>query len=481
MKKNIFLSLLIGFLIGAGVSYFIVSNPNNNSGTQARKILYWAAPMNSSYHRDKPGKSPMGMDLVPVYDDGGKPEVGVIKISPSVENNLGIKTERVKKMDLSRMINTVGYVTVDENNIEHIHTYADGWIKTLNVKTTGEPVKKGDLLLELYSPTLNNAQQEFLLALKNKNAALIRAGEKKLITLGMSQSQINRLRNTRKVMEHIRIYATQSGIVSHLNVREGKFVKPDTDLMTIVDLSNIWIIAEVFERQADWVKEGEQAVASLPYIPGKMWQGEIDYVYPELDQTTHTLRVRLLFPNPDLMMKPKMYADVKIFAKTQQDALAIPRAALIRTGDGDRVIIALDNGRFMSKPIKIGIESGDYYQVISGLKTDERIVTSAQFLIDSESSIQAGLNRMDASSDSTTNHTPQEFVGMGRVLKVSKSNRTVSIKHQPIPALDMPEMTMDLPVGKEVNMEALKADDVIHFVLIKTTNGHYLVIKIHAM
>ncbi len=360
-----------------------------------KEILYWVAPMDPSYRSDKPGKSPMGMDLVPVYKDADHASSeGVIKISPAVEHNLGVKTSQVEKRDLSRMINTVGSVLVDENNIEHIHTYTDGWIKTLSVKTTGEAVKKGQLLLELYSPALNHAQEELLLALKNNNTSLISAGEKKLLTLGMDQSQIKQLVKDKKVFERVKLYSTQNGIVSKLNIREGKFVKPDTDLLTIEDLSKIWIIADVFERQAGWVAKGQKAIATFSYMPGREWVGEVDYVYPELDSKTHTLRVRLSFDNPGLQMKPKMYANIKIFGDATKDSLAIPRSALIRTGSEDRVIISLGNGKFKAQKVKIGIESGDYYQVLSGLKVGDNVVTTSQFLIDSESNLKASMNRM---------------------------------------------------------------------------------------
>jgi len=404
MKKWIgfIIILLVIFIAGMATNYYWLSSYKHLSTSidkKPRKILYWVAPMDPAYRRENPGKSPMGMDLVPVYADAMVGEPGSVKISPTVENNLGVKTARVERRNLSRIIDTVGYVRVDENNIGHIHTYTDGWIKTLKVKTTGELVKKGQLLLELYSPTLNNAQGELLLALKNNNSRLIRAGEKKLLTLGMAQSQINQLRKTRRVMERVKIYATQGGVVSQLKVRVGKFVKPATDLMTIEDLSSIWIIAEVFERQAGWVAAGQPASATLLYLPGKTWRGQVDYVYPELDQKTHTLRVRLTFPNPDLTMKPKMYALIKISSRAVKNALAIPRAALIRTGAGDRVILALGNGRFKAQPVKIGIESGGYYQILAGLKAGEMIVTSAQFLIDSESNLNAGFSRMNQSAE----------------------------------------------------------------------------------
>lgn len=491
MKKwiGILVVLIIVFAAGVLTSRYwqsLFAPSTKMTAQKSRKILYWVAPMDPNYRRKEPGKSPMGMDLVPVYADEQADSKDTVKISSAVVNNLGVKIAKVKQMDLSRIIDTLGYVTVDEKNIEHIHSYADGWIKVLNVKTTGELVKKGQLLMELYSPTLNSAQEELLLALKNNNRVLIRAGEKKLLTLGMAQSQINKLKKTRRVMELVKIYATQGGVVSQLNVREGKFIKPDTDLMTIEDLSHIWIIAEVFERQAAWVKEGQVAIATLPYMPGKTWQGVVDYVYPELDQKTHTLRVRLTFPNPDLTIKPKMYANVKIFSKTIKNALVIPRSALIRTGEGDRVIVALGDGRFKAMPVRVGIESGQYYQILSGLKIGEHVVTSAQFLIDSESSLKAGLGRMQSHdhatrSKPTPTKTPQEFIGMGKVTQVNYRMRTINLHHQPIPALNMPAMSMTLAVDSAVTLSDVKAGDTIHFVLIKQKDGQYLVTKIHVM
>ncbi len=217
MKKGISLVLVIVIVFLAGVLTYhywhISTKPSSTRATKKKQeILYWVAPMDPAYRRDKPGKSPMGMDLVPVYADGQiNDDQNIVKISPTVEHNLGVKTANVQQMDLSRIIDTVGYVTVDENNIEHIHTYTDGWVKVLKVKTTGELVSKGQLLLELYSPTLNNAQEEMLLAFKHNNATLIRAGEKKLLTFGMAQQQINQLKKIRRMMKHAKQCECQTG------------------------------------------------------------------------------------------------------------------------------------------------------------------------------------------------------------------------------------------------------------------------------
>lgn len=487
MKKIISVAvlLLVIFLAGFSVRHYSQSLFKTANKKQGKKILYWVAPMDPNYRKDKPGKSPMGMDLVPVYADSANQNEKSIKISPTVENNLGVKVSAVKKRDLSRVIDTVGYVTVDENSIDHVHSYADGWIRKLSVKAQGEQVKKGQLLLTIYSPKINTAQDELILAIKNNNHLLIRAGIKKLLTLGMSQSQIDLIKRTKKPAPEINIYAKQGGIISKLNVREGKYIKPDTDIMTIEKLSPIWVIAEVFERQSAWVKKGQSVIATLSFFPGKTWEGRVNYVYPELDRKTHTLRVRLSFPNPDLTLKPKMYANIKIFSDTQKNVLAIPREALIRTGEGDRVIIALSNGEFKAQPVTIGIESGDYYQVLSGLNVNDRVVTSAQFLIDSESSLKAALNRINT-EDKHSNHKkhdnkPKEFVGMGKVVSVDLNKHVLTLHHKPIPELNMPEMTMQLNVSKNIKLDKVNAGDNVHFIIIKQHNNSYLVTMLHVM
>jgi len=344
--KKYFISFLVIFSISVIIIWYWKPTASMNIMTDAKdKPLYWVAPMDPNYQRDKPGKSPMGMDLVPVYADEPSDNKNIVKISPQVEQNLGVRIETVLRHDIARRIDTVGYITADENRIEHVHTYTNGWIKRLLVKTTGEHVKKGQLLLELYSPTLVNAQDEYLLALKSGNNALIKASHKKLLALGVSEIQIKELKIKKQSMELIKIFAGQAGIVSQLHIREGMHVKPNINIITLEDLSHIWIIGEVFERQAQWVKEGQPAEARLPYLPGEKWVGNIEYVYPQLDATTHTLKVRLHFNNPNERLKPNMYANITIFSSPQKNVLTIPREAVIYTEDSARVIVSLGNGQ----------------------------------------------------------------------------------------------------------------------------------------
>jgi membrane fusion protein, copper/silver efflux system len=407
-KHMVFLglgALVLAFIGGIGAHHWLGGCPSSSGKSTDKKILYWIAPMDPNYRRDKPGKSPMGMDLIPVYEGGNATQEDTsIKNSPNVEHNLGVRTTKVKRQNISRVIDTVGSITVDENRIEHTHVYTDGWIKELLVKTKGEKVTKGQLLFRIYSPALVNAQKEYLLALKAKNTTLQEAAKKKLYSLGFSKKQMTTLKKSKKVSELVDAYSEQGGILSQLNVAEGMFVKPDTMIIVVEDLSKIWLIAEVFERQSNWVKVGQKAEMSLPYIPGKTWPGEVNYIYPELDPKSHTLKVRMIFENESGDLKLNMFADVKIYADPKKASLVIPREAVIYTGKETRVVVKTGKGSYIVRPIKIGIEFDEMVEVLEGLKAEEIIVTSAQFLIDSESSLSASYTRTDADSTEANPH-----------------------------------------------------------------------------
>ena len=357
-----------------------------------KKILYWVAPMDANYRRDEPGKSPMGMDLVPVYDDGGD---GVeVKISAAVVNNMGVRTNKVERGPLWRRIETVASVDYDESRLSHIHLRTEGWIEKLAVRSEGERVKKGDRLFNVYSPKLVNAMEEYLQALNSNSRRLVSASKDRLISLGISKKQIRNLEKTKKVPQTVAIYAQQDGVVAALKVREGMFVKPASEIMRLADLSSVWILAEVFENQVAWVELGQDAEVSLSYLPGKQWKGKVEYIYPSLDPKTRTLKVRLQFDNPNEELKPNMYAHVKIYGGVKQNILTIPREALIRTGQEQRVIVDLGEGRFAQQKVTAGMESGDWVEIIKGLKENDVVVVSGQFLIDSEASLKASLMRM---------------------------------------------------------------------------------------
>jgi Cu(I)/Ag(I) efflux system membrane fusion protein len=401
-------SLWIIFLLAAAIAGFLAGRfimPGESGEPTAagdggeREILYWVAPMDANYRRDGPGKSPMGMDLVPVYADEVDSQPGTVKIDPTVVNNLGVRTAKAERGELPRHIDTVGYVQFDEDTLHHVHTRVDGWIEKLATKASGDPVKKGQLLFELYSPTLVNAQQEFLAALRSNNTVLRQASRERLTALGVTEGEIERLEQERTVRQRVRVYAEADGVIAHLGVREGIFVTPANEVMSIAELDKVWVLAEVFEREAAWVRPGQMAMVELDYLPGKMWHGTVDYVYPELDPKTRTLTVRIRFDNEDEMLRPNMFARVTIHGEDTGPMVHVPREAVIRGGTIDRVVVALGEGRYRSRPVTLGIESHDRLAIRSGLKAGEEIVVSGQFLIDSESNIEAALARMDSGSD----------------------------------------------------------------------------------
>jgi membrane fusion protein, copper/silver efflux system len=400
------LILILGIAIGLKLPHWEEGrdNPGSAAATAAkgeRKILYWWDPMIPDFHSDKPGLSPMGMEMVPVYEDeaGGEPGQSdpSITIAPEVVNNLGVRTAWVSRGTLARRIETVGYLDYDESRLNHVHVRAEGWIQRLMVKAKGERVEKGRLLFELYSPALVTAQEEYLQALSMGNERLLRSSRQKLTALGISAAQIVRLTETHRADQIVQVLAhhDQGGVVSELMVREGMYLKPETEIMTLVDLSTVWLLAEVFERQASWVALGQQVEARVPSFPGRVWKGKVDYIYPDLDPMTRTLRVRLRFDNPEELLKPKMFAHVTILTDPRQDVLSIPAEALIRDGGSERVVLALGQGRFQAREVVAAMESGDRVEIQKGLSEGDAVVVSAQFLLDSEASLKGAFRRME--------------------------------------------------------------------------------------
>jgi Cu(I)/Ag(I) efflux system membrane fusion protein len=439
-----------------------------------REILYWVAPMDPNFKRDKPGKSPMGMDLVPVYaDEAGDGDA--VQISPAVVNNLGVRTEIATVRPMWRKIEATGYVSFDETRISHIHLRTEGWIVRLAVKAEGDRVVAGDLLFELYSPELVNAQKEFLQALQRGDQRLRRGGEEKLRALGMVRAEIEALAASGEVRENIRVQAPQTGVVTSLNVREGMYVQPNTTVMSLADLSSVWLQAEVFEAQAEWVAAGQAAEARLDYLPGQVFTGQVDYVYPVLDPKTRTLRVRLRFDNSEGRLKPNMYAQVSIFGTLQPSALSIPRDALIRAPGRDRVVVALGEGRFHVHEVMTGMESGDWVEIIAGVEEGDRVVTSAQFLIDSEASIAGSVRRLESVPETTAQRLAENVFASGKVEAVDAQRRRLRISHGPIEALAWPSMTMEFDVDREVRLDGIAAGQDLRFALRQEHAGHWVI------
>lgn len=376
--------------------------------------LYWVAPMDPDYRRDGPGKSPMGMDLVPVYAGSGAAGAGpgTIQVTAAVLNSLGVRTARAGRRPLESVIRTVGYVQYDEDRLIHIHPRVTGWVEQLHVKATGDPVAAGQALYELYSPELVNAQEEMLLALNRDSARLLRAAEDRLRALQLSDQFIDRLRRSRQVRQTVTFHAPQAGVVDRLDIREGFYVQPGTTLMSIGALEKVWVEAEVFERQAALVRPGMPASMTLEYHPGREWSGKVDYVYPALDEQTRTLRVRLRFDNADGALRPNMFARVVLRAGEDEAVLQVPREAVIRTGSQDRVVLALGEGRFKSVMVKVGRRDEHGAEILAGVRPGDQVVISAQFLLDSESSRRSDFQRMQPVDQDGMDHSGTDHSSM---------------------------------------------------------------------
>lgn len=483
--KPIVIGMVIGGFLTFGVYSFMAPTNSGEASsvvTAEKKPLYWVAPMDANYKRDKPGKSPMGMDLVPVYDDGGKgPDEGpgTIRISPDVVNNLGVRTAIVSYKSLHTEINTVGYVTYDEDKLVHIHPRVQGWIEKLYVKAIGDPVKKGQPLYEIYSPELVNAQEELLLALDRKNSRLISAAENRLSALQLPKSSIVKLKKTKKVQQTITFYSPQNGVVENLKIREGFYVKPGSTLMSIGDLSEVWVEAEVFERQAGQVKTGTPVTMTLDYLPGKTWQGKVDYIYPTLDAKTRTVKVRLRFKNEDGEFKPNMFAQIAIHTTGDEQVLLIPKEALIRTGNQDRVVLALGEGSFKSVAVSVGRYDSESVEIIEGVHDGEKVVSSAQFLLDSESSKSSDFKRMNSDVDEADASMPSSVWVQASIESMMADHKMLTLAHEAIPEWEWPEMTMDFIASDSVDFSLLSEGMSLHVEVTKEDNGDYKISNIH--
>jgi len=375
-----------------------------------KKIKYWVAPMDPTYIRNEPGKSPMGMDLVIVFEDkeGEKLPASTIRIDAATIQNMGVRTAQVKREALTKEIRALGYVNYDETRIYAVNLKYDGWIENLHVDFIGETVSKGQKLFDIYSPELVSAQQEYLLALQQvesfkdseyerirKNAvSLLDASRKRLSYWDLNSSQINRLKQSGKVSKALTIFSPASGVVIKKEALAGHFAKAGMHLYEIADLSEVWVDVEVFEYELPYIRKGMEAKMELSYLPGKLFSGKVLFIYPFLSEKTRTAKLRLSFDNKDGHLKPEMYANVFLSSKIDDNALLVPQEAVIDSGVKKMVFLSRGNGKFEPREVEIGIEGGNTYQVLSGLEEGDEIVTSAQFMFDSESRLQEAIQKM---------------------------------------------------------------------------------------
>jgi Cu(I)/Ag(I) efflux system membrane fusion protein len=401
--------LCLGAGLGLGYLMFDRSPVEMATGSSERQPLFYRNPMNPEVTSPVPAKDYMGMDYVPVFADSETSSVaGAVKISPQTQHNIGVRTATAERRAFSRTIRTVGRVDYDEEKMVRLHPKIDGWIKDMRIDKTGQPVVEDDILLSIYSPKLVSTQQEYLLALNNQEElkgssiddvrlggqALVRSSRERLELLDMPEHQIRELEQSGVIKESVHIHAPARGTVLSIGVRQGQYVTPATELYMIVDMSKVWVYADVYEYELPWVREGDRVEMTLASVPGRVFPGELAYIYPYAESKTRTTKIRLVFDNPDLLLRPEMFAEVTIHSDEKPDQIVIPAEAVVRSGDYDQVFVRVDAGTLEPRKVQLGIESGGLVAVSNGVQAGERVVTSAQFLIDSESKLREAAAKM---------------------------------------------------------------------------------------
>jgi len=369
-----------------------------------RKISHWVAPMDPAYVRDGPGKSPMGMDLVPVYLDAAASPAGVkaggatvVRIDPVMQQNMGLRLERVERQTIFRHIRTVGEVEVGESEVSVVNLRFSGWVEKVYADKTGELVTAGQALFDIYSPELVSAQEEYLLGIRTGGATgeLAKSAERKLALWDLSPKDIAAIAEAGRANRVLTVRAPRRGFILRKSIVEGARVKAGSDLYHVGDLSRIWVTADVYEYDAPWVEPGQKAQMELTHARGRVVEGSVAYVYPTLDEGSRTLRVRLEFDNPGYLLKPGMFATVYIEFRRKDGVLAVPTEAILHSGRRELVFVARGGGRFEPREITTGLV-GDHHvtEVLEGLSEGELVVASGQFLLDSESQLQEAIRKM---------------------------------------------------------------------------------------
>jgi membrane fusion protein, copper/silver efflux system len=465
-----------------------------------RKPLYWVGPMDANLRRSEPGFDPMGMPLIPVYESGD-----TITVSSSIQQNLGVRTATVVREDFIPVIAAVGYAGWDQSSIEMLHTRAEGWLEVFNLASVGDRVRTGEVIYELFAPNLVSVQREYLTARDSANRQLTAIARDRLLALGFTPEQVEQLDRSATVSNRLVVSAQRDSIITHIGVRQGNFVEPNTLLASLASLDSVWIETQVFESKAGWVEPGLPAQVSFAAYPGETWNSRIAYIYPDLEATTRSLRLRLLVENRDHRLRPNMFASVTISARPRPGVLSVPREAVIRAGSGDRVIVALGEGRFQPQIVKTGIASGSRIEILSGLNEGDSIVTSGQFLLDSEANGEQAFARLAATDAGSTAGTSQSAAAMVMDMPATASATTVAnaretetsysttgvirqvvagtsvtIAHQPVAALGWPAMVMAFRIPSQMNIGELAVGDAVAFEFVITPEGAYQLATITA-
>ena len=440
------------------------------AASAGREVLYWYDPMQPQQKFDKPGKSPfMDMQLVPKYAD--EEQAGTVSISPQVVQNLGVRVTEAKRGSLETRFEAVGSVAYNERGVVQLQARAAGFVEKLHARAPLDPVRKGAPLVEILYPDWAGAQEEFLFLL-DSTPSLASAARQRLALLGMSEAEISAVERDKKVRARFTLSAPISGVVAELGVREGMTVVPGAPLFKLVDLSTVWVNAEVPEAQAASLRPGASVEARVAAYPERKFAGRVGAILPEVNAATRTLRARIELDNPDSLLKPGMFATLVFPGQRGGESVLVPSEAVIRTGARDVVIVALGDGKFRAAPVEVGAESGGQTEIRAGIQAGERVALSGQFLIDSEASLGATLSRLEGPAAT--------HQGRGRVIEVDAAAGRIELEHEAIPAMQWPAMTMGFVAEDKKQLAGLRNGDPVEFEVRAKPDkhGNYLVPKI---
>jgi len=418
------------------------------------EVLFWRNPMNPAITSPVFTKDEMGMDYIPVYADKAQSDSepsGTVKIDATTIQNIGVRTATVRRQTLSRVVRAVGRVGYDEQRLTKLHPKVEGWVEELHVEKTGEKVRRDTILLSVYSPQLVATQQEYLLALKNNEALkdspypdirkgaqdLLESARERLTLFDVPEHQIQELEISRKIKKNLHIHSPFAGIVVQLGVRQGQYIIPKDELYMLADLNKVWVYVDIYEDEMPWVSVKDKADMTVTAIPGRVFNGIVTYIYPYMESKTRTVKVRLEFDNKDGALKPDMFAETKLFADRHEYTLVVPSEAVVRSGNREQVFVVREGGKFEPREVKLGINANGMTQVLEGLSENEIIVTSSQFLIDSESKLREATAKLLDSPQ--TGDTTNE---------------------QDDPSMDMSDMTMESEDINDMDMSGMTMDNV---------------------
>jgi len=476
------------------------------------KILFYRNPMGLPDTSPVPKKDQMGMDYIAVYeDDEPASATPLVKLSLDKVQKLGVKTEAVGFRDLKSTIRAVATVQANERSLHTVTSKFDGWIQRLHVNTTGQAVKKGEALMDVYSPDLITAQQEYLIAKRGVQTLAAGSAEaqasmqrlmdsalQRLRNWDISETELQRLAQDGKTTQYLTLRSPANGVVLEKPAIQGKRFMAGEVLYQVADLTQVWLLADVFEQDLGQVRLGQPANIRIDAYPEKVLTGKVTFIYPTVTAETRTAKVRVELANPQALLKPSMYARVEfISSRGKGQALTVPDSAVLDTGTRQLVLVQRGEGRFEPRPVKLGMHVDGYIEVLEGVKAGENVVVSANFLIDAESNLKAAFSGFGQGAESAkpvekgetepaapaagsapaAGAAPATHRGEGTVEAVDAAHASVTLAHGPIPSLKWPAMTMDFKVKDAALLRTLKPGQKIAFETVAGAPGEYVIVR----